>query len=58
MNSKVLELSKVLSGNFKNGVERWFVDEKQGKSMVNIFNSNSKDECILFMGKYRKEVSK
>lgn len=53
MNSKVLELSKVLSGNFHNGIERWFVDEKQGKSLVNLFNSDSKDECLSFMEKYR-----
>lgn len=49
----MLELSKTESPMFLNG-ERWFVDEKQGKSLVNLFNADSKDECLRFMHEYRK----
>ena len=39
--------------------ERWFVDKKvkglTGDCMVNLFNSDSEDECIEFMRKYHDE---
>lgn len=35
--------------------ERWFVDEKQGNSWTNLFNSDSKTECLDFMRDYRRD---
>lgn len=50
----MLELSMVKSKMLKNGL-RWFVDEKQGKSMVGLFSAETKEECLDFMRDYRHE---
>lgn len=51
----MLELTKISLRRDKiNWRDRWFVDEHQGQALVNLFNSDSKDECLEFMRRYRE----